>query len=631
MIARVILTKRLPKQLSYLDYTIPSDLEDKIKLGQLVEVPYRTTQEFGVVFELPEEQEHSSSTLKELISIVHETPIFSHKQRALLPVIANFYDLSWSTMALMMMPPIQKRKLRKLELTILENKEKNLPLIKPEFALYSNKTEHQSLVQNIATEHTLILVPRQHQVNEVFALLTPEQQEKTLLWHSELSVKDKFEVWAKIRNAEKHIVIGTRGAVFLPFSTLRNILIDFEHDENHKHWDQAPRFSSKDVALFLAKAHGASLTLASFSASVESYFHIHKDNYITHKKYTALPSRASLINMADERRGKNYSCFGYRAEEELLNASGDVFIFINRLGFASSIGCKECSHVETCPNCHLPYVYYEKTRRMRCHYCKHSAPAALMCSSCKVSLTVLRGIGTEGVESQVRALVGLDSKHVIIRCDSGTEPDFPETDQPRILIGTEMAFAKIRWDKTSVVIFVDIDKQMLIPEYRAEERVWQMLQEVNYRLPQDGRFYIQTHNPKQLVIRSLTEPDRFYRTSLNLRRTLQYPPYIFLTRYFYGHVDKRVAEQEANKAHLLIKETLQSLKKEAEIRLTDSTFSAMVSAPIEMHPHYYRGKFWYTMLIRIPEEHSYQILNYLNKKLPPTWKIDPNPISILSP
>ena len=519
---------------------------------------------------------------------------------------------------------MQKRKLKKIELT--KNKKKGVKPKKqklPKYHLYKNEQNHRDILEKITKGQTLILVPEVYLIDEVFGLLNKEQQKKTVIWNGSLSTKEKFERWLQIRNGEKTIILGTRAAVFLPFTNLKTIIIDFEEKENHKHWDQTPRFHAKDIASLLSKIHSSNLHLLSYSPSVESYFYVHKNNYKASNTFeqTKYESKNfSLVNMTDERRGKNFSIFSSDVEDAIIETKGDVFLFINRLGFATSVGCNDCGHKETCSGCKTPLVYHEKTRTLHCHYCKTKRAMQHACPTCRSTLVELRGMGTEHVDSLVRKLLGQKNTHKIIRIDSDNQFIDEKDDTPRLVIGTEMAFQHIRWKSTDLIVFLDIDKQLALPEFLAAEHVWHRIGEVNYRRNDSSTFYIQTFNPNQLVLKSTTEPDRFYRTDLNLRRSLGYPPYQYLTRYFFGHQNQMVAKKQA-----------ENLEKHLRERLTNEKKGIIISSHIEMHPRFYRRKFWYAILVKLPTKTWQDDLVWLNQYVPGSWKIDPNPISILSP
>lgn len=628
-IAKIIPLKRLPRGLDVFDYAIPEELATDLAIGQLVHIPFRTSTLFGIVSGMNNEQLtiNNKDTIKPIINLVNKTPFLSKQHLSFLHAINRMYGISFATAATMMMPPLQKRKIGKVEIKGLKDQKiKRSEDRKIIFKLYSSEAEHEEAFTTSLKGSTLIVVPEVYHIQEVFDLLPKKKQEQTLIWHSKLSVKEQFERWVEVRNGKKKIILGTRGAVFLPFTKLDSIIIDFEHDENLKHWDQAPRFHVKDVTRILAKMYGAEITLMSFSPSCESYFHVHKGNYdsshpLSH--FVSAPPRAggspTIVSMSHERHGGNYNVLSQSvldAMEDTVEISKDVFLFINRKGYATSVGCNDCGHIELCPDTGLPLVYHEDTNTLKSAYTKFEKPMILVCPKCSSPLVQLRGMGTEQVENSVRTLYANNNNVIIERMDSEEHNQVENTDVARIVIGTEAAFSKIRWGRTGMIAFLDADRQLAIPEFNASEHLWHLIQEALYRKNEDANVYIQTSKPDHVLFRSLAEPDRFYRTDLNFRRALGYPPYNYLVRYFYGDQNQLNAKKTAEALYHA---------------LTRELKSSIIHPPLEMHPRYYRGQYWYLIMVKLDAKKWYTELTALNKFIPSTWKVDPNPISLLSP
>jgi primosomal protein N' (replication factor Y) (superfamily II helicase) len=615
MIAQVIPIRRLPRQMGMFDYAVPSELEKDIQPGQLITIPMRKSTIYGLVFSC---KEHSTLELKEVESIVHVTPLFSKLRLTLLVRLSKFYGVSYGTIAKMMMPPLQKRKLKKTVFAESQITNPKLPAALPSYIHYHNEVEHTESIQQKINETTLILVPEKRHIPNVLNLLNKEQLKSTLQWHSSLSEKEQFEAWFAIRNNKRHIVVGTRGAVFLPFQKLDTVIVDFEHHDQHKHWDQAPRFHVRDAANMLSVLYGSSQVHMSFTPSEQSYFAVHKKEMTSELEHFDWRKNISPIiaDMKKERHGKNFSPLSFAAEDELLHTEGDVFLYLNRKGYATSVGCKECDHIEVCENCDLPYVYYAKKKMMMCHYCKRTESLPLVCKKCSSAIVQLSGAGIEKVEEYVRSLD--ITTHDIVSVHSDAE--IPEkTDKPRIIIGTDTALQYVNWKKNKLTVFVNIDPQLFRPEYTAAEQVWHMIQEIIYSQP-EGKFVVQTRHPDHLLFRSLQEEDRFYRTDLNLRRALLYPPYSYIVRYFVGHHHAGILRNEVMRTYKTVSDALTSEKKKLKLM-----------NPIEMQPRYYRGKFWYTMVVKSDPKLYKENILWLNKHIPPSWRVDPRPNSLLSP
>lgn len=623
MIAEIIPIKRLPKKFNVFDYTIPAELESRLKIGQLVIIPIRKSKIYGLVLSVKEK--NSLGKLKDIHQIVHDEPIVDKNYLDYIMELSELYGISAGTIIKMGLLPLQSRKLKTINLIKIEAKNKKAEDAKPYFFHYKNHTEHGEILKENTKKNTLILVPEIKLTEEVFELLPKELQDKAIIWHSRLSTKQQFEKWLQIRNNEKQIIIGTRGAVFLPFYNLDKIIIDYEHEENHKHWDQLPRFHAKDAVQIIAEKHGADIVLTSFTPSCESYFNIHKNNYITPAKenifnISAQTDNVNIVDMADERRAGRYEIFADAVKEKLLQVKKDVFIFINQTGSANFVGCQNCDFSARCAACNQPMVFHEKTNTLNCHFCHTKIDMPKACPKCANPIIKIKGLGTESIETEIKKIFKSKNEHDIIRIDSETGEMPVRSEKPAIIVGTSMAIPLLDWKNIQLIVFANIDKQFNIPEYLALENAWHLIWEVLYRKNIETEFMIQTFKPAHLIFKSLKEPDRFYRTELNSRQKLSYPPYVYLARYFYGNEDQNTSKTEAEKVHYILGKIL-----------TKDEKKTMITYPIEMNPKYYRRQFWQVIIVKIGSKDWREKIKYINKYIPDNWKIDPNPISILSP
>lgn len=605
----------MPRGMGPFDYLVPETLKKEIKVGQLVKIPLRKSEIFGLVLSLGDMT--NVKGLKTVLSIVHSEPIVLDKDLVFFKQCSDLYSVSIGTIAKMSLLPMQKRKLLNISLTPLSSPKRKKG--KTYIRSCKDLSSLDTYIQEQVSKHTLILVPEVRYVEHILSILSQEQQKNTAIWHSSLTTKQQFDQWMAIRNKEKEIVIGTRGAALLPIPELSKIIIYQEQDDNHKHWDQAPRFHTKDIALIQQELNNIDLHLVGTCPSVSSYYDIHK-----HRAEGTLdlaPIDARIVNMQDERKGGNYDALAEVIKDALVKTSGDVLFLTHRLGYASSIGCRTCGFVATCPMCKLPYVYHEKKNTLACHYCKTHEQVAKQCPTCASMTMNLRGAGSELIETMVRKVLGSDQNTIILRIDS-EQPLSKIEDQGkrRILIGTRMALKHVRWDQTDLVCITDADTVLHIPEYTAATQIWQEISSIAALQKDDCHLYIQTHTPEHLVFRSLKEPDRFYRSDLNARMAFSYPPYGYLVRYSYGHAKKFQAEHTAERV-------VDSLRKE----LTGLNGKATISDSYQLHPGYFRGRHWFGFMVKLQTDAWGYDLARLNKYIPSQWKIDPNPISLLSP
>ncbi|MDD2655998.1 MAG: primosomal protein N' [Patescibacteria group bacterium] len=622
MIAKIIPLTRLPRAFSFFDYTIPENLEKSLKTGQLVEIPFRSKSIFGIVYDI---EKNDNEKLKELKSIVNEIAIFSKKQLEMYLLLSEIYLISPSVLLKMSLLPLQKRKLQKIALQTFTEKAKKENT--QSYHFYNSKEEHKKIYKNIEN-NSLLIVPEVRQIEEIKKILPKKLQDKIVVWYSELSTKQKFENWLQIKNGEKTIIIGTRNALFLPFNNLDKIIIDFEHDENLKSWDSTPKFQTKDIVKFLQKLYSCDISFASFSPSFEKYYEINKGQIEYSQKLTkdkllfknTKSNLPTVINISNKNFSQNKSVFSLDLEERIRTATKDVFIYINRKGFATTTQCLNCGYIARDPQTNLPLIYDQSKNILYSPYSKFSQKFSPTCPECKSELIKNYGYGTELVEQEVKKIMNTESSHDIIKLDKDSNQLETTSNQARIIIGTNAAIKAINWEQTDLIIFLDIDRQLAIPEYLSQENIWHNIQEINYYRNEQSKFYIQTNNPEHTIFKSLGEKDRIYRTELNTRQKLGLFPYQYVVKYYCG-------TDSENKSKNLSEQTAKNVM----TALTKLAKNATILGPYEMQPKYFRKQYWYGFALKIADKNSLSVIRQINQYIPGNFKIDPNPISLLSP
>lgn len=622
LIAKVIPLKRMPRSIGVFDYAIPPEITGDLLVGQLVVIPLRKKTIVGVICEILKVENEKAEKLKYIEKIINNSPILTKRQVKNILMFAQLYGVSVGVMANMILPPIKKLKLKKQEIHIINNIKKT---IKPNtsFYRYKNKQDRISFIKkHINNKNNLFLFAKKSDLEDVYNNLDIDQKNKKriVIYTSSLTEKQKFEAWFKVKNQDNITIFGTRSAVFLPFNNLDNIFIDFEHSNQHKHWDQAPRFHAKDIANILQKQFSCNIFLASFAPSVDSYYKVHK-KLISGESKNLLPTHNTpiIIDMRKEEKERISHLISYPCEQAINRATGAIFIHINKKGYSHGVGCNQCKHTFKCPTCRLSLVYHKKTNSLECHYCHIVQSSFQKCPKCNSTERFTFGYGIEQLAEEVKVITKnlKGYSHIVIDADN---PPNIELNENHIIIGTDAAFSFIPWNKTSTIIFANIDQTLQVPEYTAAEHGFMQMELVSFYKQDSAEFYVQTFNPEHVVLMRLNEPDYFYRMDLNLRRALLYPPYGDMIRYFYGNRDIRVSKTAAFAMHDKLSKAL-----------TKDKIRAKISSPVEMHPKWYRTKFWYTIVIKSEPEDWEKNLLWLNRQFSDTWKVDPNPSSILHP
>jgi primosomal protein N' (replication factor Y) len=229
--------------------------------------------------------------------------------------------------------------------------------------------------------------------------------------------------------------------------------------------------------------------------------------------------------------------------KEMRNAledNGQAIVFLNRRGFSSYIFCRECGHTEKCVNCDIPLVYHKNGNNMKCHYCGYEKDPQLLCPDCKKPL-LFKGLGTQKIED-VTAKFFPDKKILRVDIDSmkgvNTHVEIYNKIKNReidILVGTQMIAKGFDFPEVTFVGVVSVDTILNLPDFRSDERVYQLLTQVAGRTgrgDKPGIVVIQTFNPQSLGIKSAASYDSagFYEGQIKIRKEYNYPPFAQLVQ-----------------------------------------------------------------------------------------------------
>jgi primosomal protein N' (replication factor Y) len=617
MIAHILPIKRMPRALGYLSYTVPEALVPRLQVGQLVTMPLRKSSIYGLVFSI--ETIDSDDKLKPIETIVHEAPLLTKQQLDRIEIVASLYGMSHGTVASLFTPPLQKRKLAKADWS--DPLDANTYDTTESHATYLKQPSDEKVVLQEIPKQSLILVPQIADIETV--VLNLPKESSILTWYSGLSVKEQFERWFAVRAGEYDYIVGTRTALFLPIHTLGRIVIWHEHDSSHKHWEGHPRYDVRDLVPLFAPGLSPRIDLVSYTPRFDTYYQAAK-GYV-HASAAYIPSlhapidRPQILSLSDERKAGNTDILAERTVEAIRATTGHTVLYINRKGYGNAVGCSDCAFVSRCNHCGMPHMYYASTNTLRCHYCRTAERMPVSCPECSGTSIAPFGIGTEQVQAYAKEKLA-DLGRPIIRID-GDQDELPEiSSSPSIIIGTDKLLSIISWEDVSLVIMVQIDDPLNYPDYRAMESVWHTIRTFDYRLTDTAEMYIQSYQPDHLLLKSLREPERLYRTDLQARNAFSLPPYTQLVRLNAGGVTEFAARKEAERVHSTLERTL-----------TDTAISATMTYPIATSPTFYRGKHWYTILVKLDTATWQESLKVLIAHLPSNWRVDVSPQSLLSP
>jgi len=388
-----------------------------------------------------------------------------------------------------------------------------------------------------------------------------ERFAQVAILHSDLTDAERHRQWRDIRQGRADVVIGARSAVFAPVQDLGLIVIDEEHENSFKQ-DTSPRYHARDVAIMRASLVGVPVVLGSATPSLESYQNVRA---IGHYQEARLNQRVGgrplppvhIIDMrqeAVERKGQHtLSRALEKAIGEAWRKQEQVILFLNRRGFSTHLFCVKCGHVAKCPDCDVGLTYHTKPGVLQCHYCGHQEPPPERCPACSAETINYWGTGTQRVEEEMRQkfpdirLGRMDADAMRQRGGHASLLSAFRDGEVDVLLGTQMVAKGLDFPNVTVVGVVNADVALSLPDFRANERTFQLITQVAGRTgrgPKGGEVFVQTFQPEHLTIQLAAKHDyeAFAQDELATRKARGYPPFGRLARIL-------VRSQSHQKAH----------------------------------------------------------------------------------
>jgi primosomal protein N' (replication factor Y) len=408
----------------------------------------------------------------------------------------------------------------------------------------------------------LLLVPEIALATPIVDRLRADLPVRVALLHSALGEGERADEWRRIRAGEADVVVGTRIALVAPLADVGLVIVDEEHDAAYKS-DRTPRLQARDAALDLARIAEAAVVLGSATPSVESVGHARAGRY----RRAELPARpagtepqVSAVDLRAELAAGNRGLLSAPLAGALAaldtEAGARAILVINRRGTASVVVCRDCGHVQACPECDRPLVYHRAGTSLRCHHCGRAWPPATRCPACASPRIRYLGGGTERVEREVRERfpflrVGRLDRDVVERKGAADRVlDAFAAGRLDVLVGTSLVAKGLDVPEVTLVGIVSADIALNLPDERASERTYQLLAQAVGRAGRGDRpgiAFIQTYRPEHRAIRAVVDGDAsaFYDEELALRERFGSPPFGRLVKLTVGLPDRDAAEAEA--------------------------------------------------------------------------------------
>lgn len=432
----------------------------------------------------------------------------------------------------------------------------------------SGKTEiYTHLMAEVleAGNQVLFLVPEISLTTQLSDRLRKVFGQRLLVYHSKFSDSERVDIWRRLLSGnEPLVVLGARSSVFLPFSRLGLVIVDEEHEASFKQYDPAPRYNARDVALMLARMHGAKSLLGSATPSIETYYKATTGKYgltsLTERFEGATLPDVTILDMKELRKKKEVKgILSSPLRKRILSTLQDkrqAIMFQNRRGFAPVVVCDQCGWSPKCRDCDVSLVYHKNTGLLRCHYCGFTQLLPKLCPACGQNSIRIFGYGTERIAEELHeefegyrvARMDLDTTR---NKDAYQEiiEEFArhETD---ILVGTQMVSKGLDFGEVTTVGVLNADTLLNFPDFRSNERAFNMLEQVAGRAgrrQEKGEVMIQTVKPDHEVLQFVKHHDYagFYKKEIADREKFGYPPFTKIINIYLKNRDGLACDRGA--------------------------------------------------------------------------------------
>ncbi len=452
---------------------------------------------------------------------------------------------------------------------------------------------------------TIVLVPEISLTPQTCERFRARFGDTVCVLHSGLGDGERFDEWTKIHSGRAKIVVGARSALFAPFTNLRLIVVDEEHETTYKQ-SEAPRYHARDVAVVRGSFEQAVVVLGSATPAVESLHNCRLGKYqllrLRQRVDAQLMPIVEVVDMRAEAASQGGAqIFSRQLQAQIrdrLDRHEQTILFLNRRGYASQMMCLKCGHVAMCGECSIAYTYHRQAGSLMCHLCGEVKQAPTACPACGDADIRYSGLGTEKVEAVANMLF---PKARIARMDSDTmvaKDSYRKTlgafkaARLDILIGTQMIAKGLHFPNVTLVGVIFADLGLHLPDFRAGERTFQLLTQVSGRAGRGdvpGRVVVQSYTPFHAALEFAKhhDVDGFVASELEERQALQFPPFTHMALVQFRAEVEALADEVANQFAAVLKP---HLPRGTEV-------IGPMPAPIAR----IKGKFRYQLLLRTPQ------------------------------
>lgn len=413
----------------------------------------------------------------------------------------------------------------------------------------------------------LFMAPDAGIVEQLSKKLKPFFGDDLGIFHPYISENNKVSTYLRMLSDRPYkLIIGIKQSIFLPYKDLGLVIIDEEHDVNYKQTETSPRYHVRDCTIYLSYIHGAKTLLGSASPSIETYCNTQVNKYglvnLLQKYNNRSNPKVTLIDTKESYRKRqqkgHFSLYMIKRIHETIDNGQQVILFQNRRGFSPYVSCNECGWVPKCPNCDVSLSYHLNQNKLMCHYCGYTITKPDICPQCHSGHIDSKGFGTEQLEQETSLLF---PSFKISRMDTDTAgsikkynniiSDFQDnvTD---ILIGTQILSKGLDFYNVGLVCILNADNLLFHPDFRADERVFQLLTQLAGRIcrhsTNNGEMIIQSTQIDNPIFKYIITNNyrQFFHEQMVERNNFVYPPFSRLVKIIVKHTEQYKCIEASN-------------------------------------------------------------------------------------
>ncbi|MGH6623761.1 MAG: primosomal protein N' [Burkholderiaceae bacterium] len=560
-----------------LDYGMPAEIADRVKIGLRCVVPLGRRSVIGLITQCKPESAIESSRIRSVARVLDEVSPLDAHWLELTHFAADYYQQAWGEVALPALPSILRSVPGPRAAQSLARLRKVRPQVVPTDApTIELNTEQRNCIEQLAaaggfvptllfgitgsgkTEvylatierrlaadpkaQVLLLVPEINLTPQLEALVRARfAHVSVVVLHSGLAEGERAASWLAAHEGRAQIVVGTRLAIFASLPRLSLIIVDEEHDSSYKA-GEGVRYSARDLALKRAQLLDVPIVLGSATPSLESWARAQQGRLQLLSLTRRASSEASVLPLEivdTKAHPPTEGIAGHVATAiaETVERGEQALVFLNRRGYAPVVACEACGWLSTCPRCSAFAVFHKLDRTLRCHHCGWSAAVPRACPTC--GNQALRGVGggTQRLEERLQSLMPgariarIDRDSTRRRGAAEQAFDAVHRGEIDVMVGTQMIAKGHDFQRVTLVAVINPDGQLVSHDFRASERLFATLMQVAGRAGRGeraGRVIVQTRFPQHAMFVALARQDyaAFADALLAERQAAHMPPFV---------------------------------------------------------------------------------------------------------